>query len=172
MKMILLFELLGTPQTREFVLFLRVIAIIIKGIFSPVAGMTDLAYNACRYFLKSAVTENMNLNRCCYSLLIFAAIGCIFTAHPLVIWFLLANLLTLLLYGVDKMAARKDWRRVPESTLLVFGVVGGWGGAIAGQQIFRHKTQKQPFKTYFIISVIVSISVMGVVYQFYPFLPS
>lgn len=67
------------------------------------------------------------------------------------------------------MAARKDWRRVPESTLLVFGVVGGWGGAIAGQQIFRHKTQKQPFKTYFIISVIVSISVMGVVYQFYPF---
>ena len=71
----------------------------------------------------------MNLNRCCYSLLIFAAIGCIFTAHPLVIWFLLANILTLLLYGVDKMAARKDWRRVPESTLLVFGVVGGWGGA-------------------------------------------
>lgn len=136
------------------------------------AGMTDLAYNGWRNFLKSAVTENMNLNRCCYLLLIFAAIGCIFTAHPLVIWFLLANILTLLLYGVDKMAARKDWRRVPESTLLVFGVVGGWGGAIAGQQIFRHKTQKQPFKTYFIISVIVSISVMGVVYQFYPFLPS
>ncbi|MBJ9336354.1 DUF1294 domain-containing protein [Citrobacter portucalensis] len=114
----------------------------------------------------------MNLNRCCYSLLIFAAVGCIFTAYPLVIWFLLANVLTLLLYGVDKMAARKDWHRVPESTLLVFGVVGGWGGAIAGQQIFRHKTQKQPFKTYFIISVIVSVSVMGVIYKFYPFLPS
>lgn len=84
-------------------------------------------------------------------------------------WLILANILTMALYGVDKMAARKAWRRVPESTLLMFGVVGGWGGAIAGQQIFRHKTQKQPFKTYFIISMIVSLSLMGAVYQFYPF---
>ena len=40
-------------------------------------------------------------------------------------------------------------RRIPEVTLLVFGVVGGWPGAIMCQQIFRHKTQKQPFKTWF-----------------------
>lgn len=84
-------------------------------------------------------------------------------------WLILANILTMALYGVDKMAARQAWRRVPESTLLMFGVVGGWVGAIAGQQIFRHKTQKQPFKTYFIISLIVSLSLMGAVYQFYPF---
>ena len=114
----------------------------------------------------------MNRNRCCYLLLVCAAVSSLFAPHPLLVWGLLANILTLAIYGVDKMAARNAWRRVPESTLLVFGVVGGWGGAIAGQQIFRHKTQKQPFKTYFIISVIVSISVMGVVYQFYPFLPS
>ncbi|ECV5045946.1 TPA: DUF1294 domain-containing protein, partial [Salmonella enterica subsp. enterica serovar Newport] len=67
-------------------------------------------------------------------------------------------------------AARKTWRRVPESTLLVFGVVGGWPGAIVGQQLFRHKTQKQPFKTYFIVSVIVSILVTVAIYRLYPFL--
>ena len=111
----------------------------------------------------------MNLNRFCYLLLIFAAFGSLFTSYPFVTWLLLVNVLTLTIYGIDKMAARKAWRRVPESTLLMFGVVGGWGGAIAGQQIFRHKTQKQPFKTYFIISVIVSLSLMGAVYQFYPF---
>ncbi|EEC5321641.1 TPA: DUF1294 domain-containing protein, partial [Salmonella enterica subsp. enterica serovar Typhimurium] len=61
-------------------------------------------------------------------------------------------------------------RRVPESTLLVFGVVGGWPGAIVGQQLFRHKTQKQPFKTYFIVSVIVSILVTVAIYRLYPFL--
>ncbi|EPA4760382.1 DUF1294 domain-containing protein, partial [Salmonella enterica subsp. enterica serovar Kentucky] len=72
--------------------------------------------------------------------------------------------------GVDKTAARKTWRRVPESTLLVFGVVGGWPGAIVGQQLFRHKTQKQPFKTYFIVSVIVSIVVTVAIYRLYPFL--
>ncbi|EHF5780634.1 DUF1294 domain-containing protein, partial [Salmonella enterica subsp. enterica serovar Johannesburg] len=76
----------------------------------------------------------------------------------------------LAIYGIDKTAARKTWRRVPESTLLVFGVVGGWPGAIVGQQLFRHKTQKQPFKTYFIVSVIVSIVVTVAIYRLYPFL--
>ncbi len=103
-------------------------------------------------------------------LLISAAVGSIFTSHPVVMWFLLANVLTLAIYGVDKTAARKTWRRVPESTLLVFGVVGGWPGAIVGQQLFRHKTQKQPFKTYFIVSVIVSIVVTVAIYRLYPFL--
>lgn len=122
-----------------------------------------------RYSLEMAVANTMNLNRGCYLLLILAAIGSLFTSHPFIIWLLLANVLTLVIYGMDKMAARKAWRRVPEFTLLMFGVVGGWPGAIAGQQLFRHKTQKQPFKTYFIISVLLSISVMVAVYQLYPF---
>ncbi|EBW3892293.1 DUF1294 domain-containing protein [Salmonella enterica subsp. enterica] len=112
----------------------------------------------------------MYLNRFCYLLLIFAAVGSIFTSHPVAMWFLLANVLTLAIYGIDKTAARKTWSRVPESTLLVFGVVGGWPGAIVGQQLFRHKTQKQPFKTYFIVSVIVSILVTVAIYRLYPFL--
>ncbi|EAQ6497528.1 DUF1294 domain-containing protein [Salmonella enterica subsp. salamae] len=112
----------------------------------------------------------MYLNRFCYLILISAAVGSIFTSHPVVMWFLLANVLTLVIYGIDKTAARKTWRRVPESTLLVFGVVGGWPGAIVGQQLFRHKTQKQPFKTYFIISVLVSILVTAAIYRLYPFL--
>lgn len=119
--------------------------------------------------LKTTVPQTMNLNRFCYLLLIFSAIGSFFTSHPVTFWFLFANVLTLVIYGVDKMAARKAWRRVPESTLLVFGVVGGWPCAIVGQQLFRHKTQKQPFKTYFIVSVILSVSVMVAVYQLYPF---
>ena len=79
-------------------------------------------------------------------------------------WFLLINMLTLVMYGADKIAARK----VPEATLLVFGVTGGWPGAIVGQQLFRHKTQKQPFKTYFFLSIVVSIAVMAAVYHFSP----
>lgn len=119
-----------------------------------------------------ALANNMNLNRICYLLLIATAVGSLFTSHPIVMWILFANVLTLAIYGVDKMAARKAWRRVPESTLLVFGAVGGWPGAIVGQQLFRHKTQKQPFKTYFIISVIVSIAVMVGIYLLSPFSPS
>lgn len=110
------------------------------------------------------VVMGMNLNRFCYLLLALAAIGSLLTLHSTLMWFLLANLLTLIIYGADKMAARKAWRRVPESTLLVFGIVGGWPGAIVGQQLFRHKTQKQPFKTYFIISVILNVIALGGVY--------
>ena len=111
----------------------------------------------------------MNLNRFCYLLLIFSAVGSLFTPHPVVIGFLLINVLTLVIYGADKMAACKTWRRVPESTLLVFGVVGGWPGAMVGQKLFRHKTQKQPFKTWFMVSVIVNVLAMVAIYQLYPF---
>ncbi|HIE5388410.1 TPA: DUF1294 domain-containing protein [Enterobacter cancerogenus] len=110
----------------------------------------------------------MNLNRLCYALLIIAAIASLLAPHPIPTWLLLVNVLTMLIYGGDKLAARREWRRVPESTLLAYGFVGGWPGAIVGQQLFRHKTQKQPFKTYFIISVIVSLAVMTAAYMFSP----
>ena len=108
----------------------------------------------------------INLNRCCYLILIFAAVGSIFTAWPFATWLLLVNALTLAIYGVDKMAARRTWRRVPEATLLTFGLLGGWAGAIVGQQLFRHKTQKQPFKTWFLMSVVVSILATVALYHF------
>jgi len=103
------------------------------------------------------MANGMNLNRFCYLLLVSTALASLFLTDSLMMWLLMVNLLTLVIYGADKFAARKAWRRVPEFTLLVFGFVGGWPGAILGQQIFRHKTLKQPFKSYFIISVILNI---------------
>ena len=116
--------------------------------------------------LNIPVVTAITLNRLCYLLLFSAATGSFFTSNPLVMWFVLINVLTMAIYGADKMAARKGMRRVPEATLLAFGVTGGWPGAILGQQLFRHKTQKQPFKTYFMLSVILSIAAMAAVYHF------
>lgn len=95
----------------------------------------------------------MNLNLVCYSLLLLTAVGSALLPYPLAMRFLLSSLLTWLIYGADKLAARKAWRRVPETTLLVLGLAGGWPGAILGQQCFRHKTQKQPFRRWFFVSV-------------------
>ncbi len=128
--------------------------------------LRQLAYNASSKTAKHPVTRAMTLNRFCYLLLIIAAIGSLLATHPLLMWFLTINVLTLVMYGADKMAARKGMSRIPEAILLVFGVTGGWPGAIAGQQLFRHKTQKQPFKSYFFISVVVSIAMMAAVYHF------
>ncbi|EMF0720247.1 DUF1294 domain-containing protein [Citrobacter freundii] len=110
----------------------------------------------------------MFLTRLCYLILFSAAMGCLWLPHPFVMWFLLVSVLTLAVYGIDKKAACNAWRRVPESTLLLLGAVGGWPGAILGQHFFRHKTKKQPFKTYFILTVMLNIVVLVVLYRLYP----
>ncbi len=109
----------------------------------------------------------MNLKHFCYLLLILAVAASLSQANSLITWLFLINLLTFTLYGADKYAARASWRRVPESTLLLFGFVGGWPGAICGQALFRHKTQKQPFKTYFFIIVVLNIVAVVALYWWY-----
>ncbi len=52
------------------------------------------------------------------------------------------------------------------------GLVGGWPGAILGQQCFRHKTQKQPFRTWFFISVALNVAALAGLYVVYTHLLS
>jgi uncharacterized membrane protein YsdA (DUF1294 family) len=59
----------------------------------------------------------------------------------------LANATAFALFMFDKHCAVERLRRVPESTLLLVALVGGSAGAIAGQRYWRHKTQKEPFRT-------------------------
>lgn len=61
-------------------------------------------------------------------------------------------------YGLDKRAANQKQWRVSETILILVGLVGGWPGAIIGQEIFRHKTQKEPFRTLFWMSVAINMA--------------
>ncbi|MDO4295221.1 MAG: DUF1294 domain-containing protein [bacterium] len=66
--------------------------------------------------------------------------------HLLYLYLIAINLLTFVLYGVDKQRAiRKQWR-IPERTLLLLAVVGGSIGALGAMYYFRHKTQKEKFR--------------------------
>ena len=56
------------------------------------------------------------------------------------------NVLTLLIYGIDKKKARRGKWRIPEDTLIWLAVVGGSIGALLGMHLFRHKTQKRKFR--------------------------
>ncbi|MEX3018868.1 DUF1294 domain-containing protein [Kluyvera sp. STS39-E] len=103
----------------------------------------------------------MRFNPFCYGLLAVLVLVSYFYFHSFWAWLLLVNVATLLVYGIDKFAARKSWQRVPEMTLLAFGLVGGWLGAIAAQQLFRHKTQKQPFRTWFMLSVVLNVAALA-----------
>ena len=55
------------------------------------------------------------------------------------------NVVTLLLYGFDKFKAKVRGWRIPESTLIVLGLIGGGIGGLIGMFIFRHKTKKNLF---------------------------
>ena len=65
------------------------------------------------------------------------------------IWYLISiNIITFILYGIDKRLAIKKKNRISEYTLFVFGFFGGCLGAIIGMNIFHHKTKK--FKFWFL----------------------
>ncbi len=56
------------------------------------------------------------------------------------------NVVTFLLYGIDKFKAKRSRWRIPESVLLGVAVVGGSIGAWLGMMVWRHKTQHNKFK--------------------------
>lgn len=65
-----------------------------------------------------------------------------------ILWrvYLIVGILTFLLYGLDKFLAKAGWRRIPERWLHTLAILGGFGGAYLGMQLFNHKTNKPAFK--------------------------
>ncbi|MEQ9410861.1 MAG: DUF1294 domain-containing protein [Fuerstiella sp.] len=63
--------------------------------------------------------------------------------------------LALAAFAWDKWKAERDGRRISEKALHFLAFLGGWPGAVIGQQWFRHKTLKPVFRT--ILFVIVAL---------------
>jgi uncharacterized membrane protein YsdA (DUF1294 family) len=70
-------------------------------------------------------------------------------------------------YGLDKSAALDQRRRTPEGTLHMFGLVGGWPGALVAQKVFRHKSSKREFQTVFRATVLLNCAAL-VIYTLMP----
>ncbi len=69
----------------------------------------------------------------------------------------------LLAYGWDKRQAGNGGRRVSEGTLHLLAFLGGWPGALLGQWLFRHKTQKVKFRIVFWMVVLLHLAIVGAV---------
>ena len=59
------------------------------------------------------------------------------------VYIAIINILTFIVYGLDKSAAVKQKQRIPNRVLLGLAAIGGSAGALAGMYTFRHKTQKK-----------------------------
>jgi len=94
------------------------------------------------------------------AVLFFSFVGVtVFTATtpPLVFAvYLVASLITFLVYASDKSAARKGAWRTQESTLHLLSLAGGWPGALVAQQKLRHKSSKQSFRVVFWVTILIN----------------
>ena len=81
----------------------------------------------------------------------------IFNIQNIIIYFIIINIFTFFVMWLDKRKAKKGRWRIPENTLLIFVILGGGVGGIAGMYTFRHKTQKMKFVIGFPLILICEI---------------
>ena len=51
------------------------------------------------------------------------------------------NVVTFVVYGIDKWKAKQGSWRISEASLLLLAVIGGSIGALLGMQVWHHKTK-------------------------------
>ena len=84
----------------------------------------------------------------------------IFTIQNIIIYLIAINLITFFIMWLDKRKAKKGRWRIPENTLLLFVLLGGGIGGIAGMYVFHHKTNKAKFVIGFPVILICEILII------------
>uniref|UniRef100_UPI00402A4373 DUF1294 domain-containing protein n=1 Tax=Prevotella sp. TaxID=59823 RepID=UPI00402A4373 len=83
------------------------------------------------------------------------------TLHSYLAYYLLAiNVVTFIVYGIDKYKAKKAKWRIPEATLLLLAVLGGSIGAWMGMKVWHHKTMHKKFKYGIPAILLIQIALM------------
>ena len=84
------------------------------------------------------------------------------TLHSYLAYYLLAiNVVTFIVYGIDKYKAKKAKWRIPEATLLLLAVLGGSIGAWMGMKVWHHKTMHKKFKYGIPAILLIQIALMA-----------
>lgn len=80
--------------------------------------------------------------------------------HYLFIIFVMINVISFSLYGIDKRRAKQSRWRIRESVLLGATWLMGGVGAFAGMQLFRHKTQHKAFVISAPVAAVLQLALM------------
>ena len=83
----------------------------------------------------------------------------------ILIYLLIINVVTFIVYGIDKYKAKHAKWRIPEATLLLLAAIGGSIGAWCGMKVWRHKTMHKKFKygvpVIFILQVVLALWIVN-----------
>ena len=66
--------------------------------------------------------------------------------NVLLYYLIVINVVTFLVYGIDKWKAQQSKWRISEATLLLLAIIGGSVGAWLGMKTWHHKTMHKKFK--------------------------
>lgn len=78
----------------------------------------------------------------------------------MLVYILIINSLSFVMYGIDKYRAIHKKYRISEFILLSFGFIGGVVGSILGIIVFRHKINSLKFKLYLLLYSILWIYII------------
>jgi len=79
----------------------------------------------------------------------------------LFVYFIFINLLAFFIYWIDKYFATSSKRRISETELHVFALIGGFLGASLSMFVFRHKVSKSSFLLKHIIIILLWIGAIS-----------
>ncbi|MBQ6897292.1 MAG: DUF1294 domain-containing protein [Oscillospiraceae bacterium] len=81
-----------------------------------------------------------------------------FDIKYIILWgFIIVNIVTFILFGIDKYKAKKGKMRISERTLLTWCVLGPFGGYV-GMYQFRHKYKKFRFQLILFVMCLVQFA--------------
>ena len=72
-------------------------------------------------------------------------------------YLIIINIISFILFGYDKLSAKKQKNRIRNSTLLGISILGGSIGSIIGMYTFRHKTQTWYYKYTIPFMIIIQV---------------
>ena len=114
--------------------------------------------------LKEKAPRKSKRSSILFALLFLGAVGVSFAIGrlPLVvlIGYVALSLVTFFAYALDKSAAKSGSQRTSEGTLILFGLIGGWPGALIAQQSLRHKSKKASFRVVLWASILLNCAVL------------
>jgi len=82
-------------------------------------------------------------------------------ANALLHFLIVINVVTFLVYGIDKWKGKQGSWRISEATLLILAAIGGSIGALLGMKIWHHKTMHKKFKYGLPLILIIQIILIG-----------
>ena len=87
----------------------------------------------------------------------------------ILIYLLIINVVTFIVYGIDKYKAKHAKWRISEATLLLLAAIGGSIGAWCGMKVWHHKTMHKKFKygvpVIFILQVALAVWIINKMVQ-------